>query len=452
MAPPESQSCILVLGLPPSSLCGIDLLSFTPSPRFHGIKQVPAGWHFLFTGSTTSLSIRHGEWLQIAPQSTGSDAVATTESVPNDLDLHIRRWNPSTETLVDDQSPAQIQQWRSRITTVWKEGLTPYRQSATAGDGTANSALSTEDTRDWHRLTEHITPSLLNRITDSHDDPIAPRDWRLTSASSASRDMDDIPGLSDSESATRQLEEKELAFLPIDLKQTWRAGAVGRERTEAAQDRSWALGEVLGAQQTSSNDDTGEDGDGETALLGEMQLTFLMVLTLGNYSCLEQWKRILGLVFTCRAAVRERPGLFVRFLKLLFLQLRHCGDVDGGLFDLSDEGGALLRGLLKGFRRSLEDLAEIKTLTPSEPDKTEGTTKRMVRDVRDVRDQYQDLETYVRAEFGWELSDSYVRRGMLELEDGEQVEMEVDDLEGEDERGDYAPVVVDLGDTDITTP
>jgi len=33
---------------------------------------------------------------------------------------------------------------------------------------------------------------------------------------------------------------------------------------------------------------------------------------------------------------------------------------------------------------------------------------------------------------------------MLELEDGEQVEMEMEEMEGEDETGDYAPVVVEL--------
>ena len=55
------------------------------------------------------------------------------------------------------------------------------------------------------------------------------------------------------------------------------------------------------------------------------------------------------------------------------------------------------------------------------------------------------LEGFLRSEYGWELSDDFVRRGMLELEDGEQVEMEMDEMEAEDERGEYAPVIVDLG-------
>jgi len=114
-------------------------------------------------------------------------------------------------------------------------------------------------------------------------------------------------------------------------------------------------------------------------------------------------------------------------VRVLRVQLQHCGDVDGGLFDLSDDGAGLLKGLLMGFRRAVDDLFK-------------------ERESR-VRDELEELEEFLRTQYGWELNDSYVRRGMLELEDGEQVEMEISDLEGEDERGEYAPVIVDLGDS-----
>ncbi|MCJ1392206.1 hypothetical protein MMC18_005073 [Xylographa bjoerkii] len=56
----------------------------------------------------------------------------------------------------------------------------------------------------------------------------------------------------------------------------------------------------------------------------------------------------------------------------------------------------------------------------------------------------QELEMWLKAEWRWELSDSWVRRGMVELEDGERVELVMADMEGEDERGEYAPVVVEM--------
>ena len=71
-------------------------------------------------------------------------------------------------------------------------------------------------------------------------------------------------------------------------------------------------------------------------VLGELQFCFLMILTLNNYSCLEQWKRILELVFTSIEAIKRWPDFFVRFLSTLRLQLQHCQDVEGGLIDLSD--------------------------------------------------------------------------------------------------------------------
>jgi A1 cistron-splicing factor AAR2 len=227
------------------------------------------------------------------------------------------------------------------------------------------------------------------------------------------QDVEDIPGLTYGENSAIG-QDKELNFLPVNLKQTWRDGAIGRERTEAAKDRSWALGDVV----------TKYCSRGEKEIVGEIQFCFLMVLTLGNFSCLEQWKRLLNLVFTCQIAVKDREDLFVRILRVLKLQLQRCNDVEGGLFDITDGDDTMVMQLLKKFRRGLED---------------EYGDERS-----DVRDEFEVLETYVQREFGWELNDSFVRRGVLELEDGEQVEMELNELEGEDERGEYAPVIVYL--------
>jgi len=289
------------------------------------------------------------------------------------------------------------------------ERLTTYRQSAGEGVGeregggvtTEGDEIGEGERGDWAALTAHISPALLSRFTNDSD-------WRITSASCGAQDADHIPGLSSEETG---FEERELQFLGIDLKRTWRAEAVGRERTEGAVDRSWALEEV----------ERRWGGEGGDVVMGEMEVCFLMVVTVGNYSCLEEWKRVLGLVLTCKRAVGEREGWFVGFVGGLRRQLERGGDVEGGLFDMSDEGGAYLKGLLKGFRRTLGEVFG------------EG---------EDVKLEMEQLEGFLKGDYGWDLSDSFVRRGMLELEDGEQVEMEMEEMEGEDETGDYAPVVV----------
>jgi A1 cistron-splicing factor AAR2 len=213
--------------------------------------------------------------------------------------------------------------------------------------------------------------------------------------------------------------EKELRFLPIDLKKTWREGATGRERTEAAQDRSWFLGDLI-----DNHCQAGDLRGRENEILGELQFTFLMVLTLNNNSCLEQWKRLLRLLLTCRQAVKQRSHLFLDFLKCLRIQLGHCADMEGDLFDMNDVGGGFLKPLFGQFRKALNDF--------------DGKWK------ADLVDELDDLQDYMQKEFGWQPEGSYLKRGMLELEDGERVEMEVNGADADDELGDYAPTIVDL--------
>ena len=306
---------------------------------------------------------------------------------------------------VVDAGEEDSESYRNYLGEVWERGLMPYRQSATSQDTTE----VVEEVDHWGPLTRHVNAKVLTHLTRNEE-------WRITSASSALVDRDEIPGLKVEEVVGE--EERELGTLGIDLVRTWREGAVGRERTEGRLDRSWALGEVVGRY-------GGWDGEGGGFLLGQMEVCFLMVLTVANWSCLEEWKRILGLVLTCKRAVREREGWFGEFVGGLRGQLERCEDVEGGLFDMSDEGGGFLKGLLKGFKRTLGQVFE------------EGEGE-------DVKEEMEALEGFLRREYGWELGDEFLRRGMLQLDDGEMVEMEMGEMEGEDERGEYAPVVVDL--------
>ena len=378
-----NTACVLLLNLTPSALGGIDLLSFTTSPRFKGIKNLPPGFHFVFCSTTSELSVRHGAWFRVQ------------ESKAHTQPLFIKKWDPATEQLEDETDPAEQLRWRANLGSIWRESLTPYRQSA--------SQEPAEEKNDWPLLTDSISEELLSRILGGMQS--------LTSASSAKQDLESIPGLSGSEAQP----EKELTVLPIELKRTWRPGATGRERTQAALDHSWYLNDIIEKHCKDQN---------EMEILGEMQFCFLMVLSLNNYSCLEQWKRILGLLFTCSEAVVQRSDFYAKFISTLRLQLENCGTVEGGLFDLSDESGSLLKQLLHKFKLGLKELS--------------GLGK------SDVMDELDELENYLRGEHGWQIDSDFVRKGLLELEDGEKVEMEVPGYEEEDESGEYAPMIVDL--------
>ena len=393
---PGSTACILLLNLPPSILCGIDLLSFTTTPKFQGIKNIPAGYHFVFTSETSSLSLRDGFWFHVTPTSEHSAAP-----------LLVWEWNTTASAL---RTVSPTSSHRAQASELWERHLSPYRQSVKKNE---EEEVGTE--LDWSSLTDHATPSILSNLTHAQD-------WYISSASCMPEDREDIPGLKPEETG---LEERELGSLGIDLKRTWREGAVGRERTEGARDRSWALGDVSQTWQASHPGERSRWGD---VILGQMQVCFLMVLTLANYSCLEEWKRCVELGLTSRVAIAEHQDWFAAFLTLLRKQMERTEDVDGGLFDLSDEGGGLLKKWLKIFKRTLAQVF-------SGP---EGTA---------VKDSLEELESFLKDMYGWELSDDFVRKGNVQLEDGEMIEMEVGDMAGEDEDGEYAPVIVDLDDT-----
>lgn len=383
--PTERSPAVLLLDLPTAALAGIDLLSFTTTPRFRGIKDLPQGFHFIFTGTSNALSVRHGIWFDIRSEPG------------NPQPLFIVRWNGDSESLVADLDEAEHLRWRANIGEFWHEGLTPYRQSAVDGD----------TTDDWSTLCSAISSTLLSRITKGDSSH-----WVLTSASSAVVDMDDIPGLSAEDFSS--LGTEELSLLPIDLKRTWREGALGRERTDAATDRSWALDHLVHTHAGGSYDE----------VIGELQFSFLMTLTLNNWSCFQQWKRLLMLVFTSRNAVASHADFYIRLIAALRLQLQHLKDAEGGLIDMSDDGESLLKALLVRFRNGLKDTQSL--------------------EIQDVLDELEDLEAYLQTEYGWEFGGSFAKSGVLELEDGEQIPMDTTAFDEDDETGEYAPQVVDL--------
>jgi A1 cistron-splicing factor AAR2 len=60
-------------------------------------------------------------------------------------------------------------------------------------------------------------------------------------------------------------------------------------------------------------------------------------------------------------------------------------------------------------------------------------------------EEIEKLEVFMKETYGWEVSRNILKRGLLDLEDGERVEMDMNSADEEDETGDYAPVIVDLG-------
>lgn len=389
----STSTTLLFLDFPPKTFLGIDLLSFNTSPNFHGIKEVPPGIHFVYSGTDAFLSIRHGLWLNL-----------TTP-------LSIFRWNPEEETFFF--APPSNELTQQAASTLPSRNLVDYGALVDATQ--SQSAFQSQTLSDWPLLTSHISLKTLTRIFPSTASTFA-----ISSISSCPADSshEHIPGLSRSDvtSTFDSLHESPLNFLPINLKQTWPADAVGRDRTDAARDRSWYLSHLMEGLLPAPH----ARGKAAGEIVGEVQLCFVMVLTLGNYSCLEQWKRVLGVVLTCRRAVGEVEGFFVEVLRILRLQLGHCEDVEGGLFEFEGGGGGWLRGLLRGFKGTVGEV---------------GSTG--------LVEEMSEIEDLMREVYGWEVESAMLRRGVVELEDGESAELSMEGADEEDEMGEYAPVYVE---------
>ena len=413
-----SSPTLIFTGLPPKTFIGLDLLSFNSAPNFHGIKDVPVGLHFVYNGTDASLSIRSGRWLDCENSKT----------------VHVLEWLPQEESLsILENGSDKARLALSKLGGPKPLNLISYTalenttanlpaEATGSNDESSGSPINT----DWPVLTSHISLETVSRIAASST---------LTSISSSPADAENIPGLTHSEALSALPSDSHLELIPINVKQTWASGDIGSVRTERARDHSWYLGHLMESVAT-TEETAGDDSEasqrqaGAKALLGELQFTFLMILTLANYSCLEQWKRILTVVLNCKTALVDAEAYFVEFLKVLALQMAHGEDVDGGLFELREESGsAWLRGLVRRFRSSVEDVLG---------DKEEGGTRK-----GDLLKQLEHFEELMNDRYGWELGKGWSRRGMVQLDDGETVEVSLLGADEDDEVGDWAPTVVD---------
>lgn len=473
--PQTSQpGSLIFLNLPPKTFIGLDLVTFNSSAQFQGISNIPHGLHLLYSGTDASLSIRQGRWVNL---NAG----------------HERRtlqWNVESETLdLLDEDAEIAQNVISSARGSASGGLLDYEalQAATSdlaakqsnatalrsmtarghGEEAEEAELDEEngqgndhdeaDPSTWQDLTSHISPALLTRILE--------REWTTTSVSSAPSDTETIPGLSHLE-ANEALHQHPLQLTPIDLKQTWAADDVGRVRTDRARDRSWYLSTLVDAVSvalataTDNNNTVSTDTAATSAttrektptpptttttnerkalgargLLGELQFCFIMVLTLANYSCLEQWKRILVVFFTCREALGDVEPYFVQMVGVLGEQMRRVEDVEGGLFELRDEvSSAWLRRYWARFRATVDD---------GIGGGGGGGSSGGGRGGQQLRREVEKVQKFFEDRYGWASEKDRLRRGMLVLEDGEMVEVSLAGVDEDEETGEYAPVVVE---------
>lgn len=247
--------------------------------------------------------------------------------------------------------------------------------------------------------------------------------------------------------------------------------AEGPERTRQALDpTAWILGVLSSSSSISTstssppgaktdtdsknpvndNANANANADNDNKLLGELQFAFLTGAHLGNFSCLEQWHFLVNkLVFRAHGLAAARPRLARDLIRTFHAQLAYADRFleNGGGVDVLDmvsaDGKAAhaMEKTLVTYKGRLEEVLGGRRRVGGGGGGGEDEEEMMDA----VGQAFAALETWLRRRRGWDLrADSYLRVGDVMLEDGEVVQAEREDFEDEDERGEFAPVVVGL--------
>lgn len=264
---------------------------------------------------------------------------------------------------------------------------------------------------------------------------------------------------------------------------TFDAAAVGRRRTETAVDATYYVLSVLDRDTTTMTTTPAD-------LVFELQVSFLTAVHLGNAACLAQWWHlVLRVVLRAHALCVARPTLCRDLVETVAAQLEYCdrwvaggggggsegddangaaarggadaldwlwmgGDLDGvGGARRGGGGGAnnkeRLREALVVYKRRLSDYLIPTSRGGSSAGSDSDDASRSSSSGRPTQEQASVGRAFSRLEaflwrWDWDLRGAYVRAGPVMLEDGDVVEVETSELEAEDERGEYAAVVVQV--------
>ncbi|KAI6784756.1 uncharacterized protein J7T54_007849 [Emericellopsis cladophorae] len=389
---------VLILDLPEVFTIGYDCVSFT-ARHFGGVKEIPPGPHLIWVSHPNGTSVRCGAWITSSTQHK----------------VHVLQWDKYNEILTESSS-AEARKQASSLANIHSK-LVSYRDPAAINDqqqGARIQGAAHEDNEGiWNRLTSCISETLLNRITVQHRG-----DWFVSTVDKV-RGVALIPAEIELENRiSNSLQGRDLNFIFSQTAKTYSAAGVGSLRTQEATDASHHIVSTLADP---------EKALGEDDFIGEFQFAYIVGTHLGNDACLQQWwYMLLKLTLRSYSLIADRPTLVEALLRSSAAQINHSlKHLETSVFDYSERQSRDLRLALTIYKRRLQ---EDELGTPS------------------VNLALSQIEAaVVQSPLGWDINkDSYIRQGTFMTEDGDIVAMETTDLEAEDERGEFAPEVVEL--------
>ncbi|KAK8117527.1 AAR2 protein [Apiospora kogelbergensis] len=433
----RSGDVLILDDLPTGFTVGCDTISFAATEHFLGFRDIPAGAHLIWIAPSETTSSRSAYWI-FTP--------ATDLQSPGRV--YVKQWDKFNEVLSGPASHAEERFQRERL----EEGLgnlMPYQFKGSAdpavpqqppssllsqtADSDAPPAFVLDSTTIWYQLTFAITPRLLNRLTASAG--TKETSWPVNTSDRVAGGTSTVEEARLYANSTSQLT---FTFGMDDL--LFDTRAEGAERTQQALDpTSWVLSELRKLPSEGAGEN--ESGGSVSALndlVGELQFAFLTGMHLGNYACLEQWWHYTTrVIFRAYRLAVDEPQLARDLIQTVHAQLVYNDrNLEGSILDTAPGGGGggsgakKLQKALTVYKSRLNEqlLALGDECTPAQ---------------QAVGASFASLESFLWT-WDWDLRGEYLRSGTVMLEDGEVVHAELSDFEDEDERGDFAAVVVDV--------
>ncbi|KAH8178688.1 AAR2 protein [Sarocladium implicatum] len=388
--PDEPGDVLVALDMPADYIIGYDAVSFT-AKNFTGVSAIPPGPHFLWWTSPNGVGTRSGLWV-----------VSSSERKR----VHVLQWSSYEETLVEtSRAEARIQ----------AQGIPG--SSATLLD---SLTLVRNNDKIWSQLCGYITPEVLSRVTGHQGDK-----WHIDTVDRVKGEGVIAAEVELDRRVSHSLSQfRELEFIFSQHAKTYTTSNNGRDRTLEATDATPYVNALV-------NGDISTASEGQ--LVGELQLAFIVGVNLGNDACVQQWwHMVLNIILKAYLLPSLRPVLVAGLLKSLAAQLTYSSSwVESS--PLNDDSGRArdLRLSLTIYKRRLDELLA-----------SLGSQATPAQEL--VQAAFASVEEAASSSLDWDISGDYLRKGRVALEDGEEVELEMDDLEAEDERGEFAPEVVEL--------
>ncbi|KAK8108639.1 Protein AAR2-like [Apiospora sp. TS-2023a] len=422
----RSGDVLILDDLPTGFTVGCDTISFAATEHFLGFRDIPTGAHLVWIAPSETTSSRSAYWIftpEKDPQSPGR--------------VYVKQWDKFNEVLNEPASHAEerfqkerLEEGLGTLVSYQFKGTNSTVPPPTLGSHADSDASAFMDSATaWYQLTFAITPSLLNRLAGETKET-----WPVNTSDRVAGGTSTVEEARLYANSTSQLT---FTFGMEDL--LFDTKAEGAERTQQALDpTSWIVSELR--KSASENDNEGSSSRGLHDLVGELQFAFLTGMHLGNYACLEQWWHYTTrVIFRAYRLAVEEPQLARDLIQTVHAQLVYNDrNLEGSILDTAPNGGSGGGG--GGAKKLQKALTVYKSrLNEQLLALGDGCTSAQ----QAVGAAFASLEGFLWT-WDWDLRGEYLRSGTVMLEDGEVVQAELSDFEDEDERGDFAAVVVDV--------